>query len=310
MASKMPRPSTFELSPAIAAQVKQMAAGMKREEDRLRALMAPVVEQMQPLVRLMKEEARRNAEHVAFVKKHIEPIIREVTKHERQYLAQWKELQRDFQPIFAKLQRLPDTTRESAKTLAQHGWFIDPGMSPRESADLANAFSKGEEADAHAALCAFFDKRLPSAEEELCSANPQRARMIRSAFAAHKRGDFAASIPVLLAQADGICREVTGVQLYSRRKLEPLTEGVRPHVLAVLAAVIEPSPMTAGEKDRVGLTGILNRHAVMHGESTDYDTALNSSRAVSLLIFVQWALCEVLKPILDKKAAAQKKPTS
>lgn len=308
MASKMPRPSTFELSPEIADQVKQMAAVIKREEDRLRAIMAPVVEQIQPFVRQMKEEARRHAEHMDVVRKQIEPIVREFTKHERQYLAQWKQLQQNFQPIFAELQRLPDKTRVSVMTLAQHGWFLDPGMSPRASADLANAFSRGEEADAHAALRAYYDKRLPSAEEELCSANPQRTRIIRSAFAAHKRGDFAASIPVLLAQADGICREVTGVQLYSRRKLEPLTEGVRPYALAMLAAVIEPSPMTAGEKDREGLTGILNRHAVMHGESTDYDTALNSCRAVSLLIFVQWAICEVLKPILDKKAAEQEKP--
>ncbi len=35
---------------------------------------------------------------------------------------------------------------------------------------------------------------------------------------------------------------------------------------------------------------ILNRHAILHGESTTYDTRLNSCRAMSLLVYVAWVV--------------------
>ena len=38
--------------------------------------------------------------------------------------------------------------------------------------------------------------------------------------------------------------------------------------------------------------GLLNRHAVMHGESLDFDTKMNSLRALSLLNYVALALDE------------------
>lgn len=58
----------------------------------------------------------------------------------------------------------------------------------------------------------FINGELDEVEELLCRELLKRERFFRSAFAAHRRGDHAASIPLMLLQADGMCRDYTGLR--------------------------------------------------------------------------------------------------
>lgn len=210
-------------------------------------------------------------------------------------------LQQSFKPIIESLVRsleeLPKKNRETLIALADNGWYLDPDLSLPDMFELAEKFTSGSLDDANSALCNHFDGRASEIGLCLISQLPERSRLFASAFEAHRRGEYALSIPVFLAQADGVCHKITGVQLYSKNrngipKLADvlLTPDISKLTASMLTPIIEPSPITASSKSREGMTNILNRHAVLHGESTDYDNRLNSCRAISLLVYVAWIL--------------------
>jgi len=123
--------------------------------------------------------------------------------------------QKEIGPVMAGvarvLEQLPQRNQEALRALAWNGWYIDPDLPPAALFELATLFESGEAAQAHTQLCDYFDSRLADIEAELCEHFPARAKLLRSAFGAHRRADFALAIPVLLAQADGVCQEITGI---------------------------------------------------------------------------------------------------
>lgn len=216
-------------------------------------------------------------------------------------------LQQHIGPIFAEIARiaqgLPERTRRALATLAQHGWYLDPEMDLPGIADLIQLFERGETTAAHGQLASYFDQRSEAILDALCAAFPSRAKIFISAFKAHKIGEYELSVPVLLAQADGICLELTGVQLYSKRRDGKTTRvseaiatfNVDSFTAALLHPLTEVFPITFSSHERAGLADILNRHAVLHGESVSYGNRINSCKAISLLAFTAWALSDLQK---------------
>lgn len=217
---------------------------------------------------------------------------------------QVKALQTSFKPLLESLsqsfEKLPPQIRDALMTLADNGWYASPDLSIPAMFRLAEAFTPENVAAANEALCDYFEGELDAVESHLVSQLPERSRLFAAAFAAHRRSEYALSIPVFLAQADGICQKITGEQLYSKDrsgtpKLADLliTPDTPFFTKSMLAPIIEPAPITANARARQQLPdNILNRHAVLHGESSDYDTRLNSCRSISLLIYVAWILHE------------------
>jgi hypothetical protein len=82
-----------------------------------------------------------------------------------------------------------------------------------------------------------------------------------------------------LAQADGICHELTGEQLYARDRkdnrprLAAKLEDVETDdflLASLIGPLVTPTAVSATVKERVNLLkDILNRHLVLHGESLD-----------------------------------------
>jgi hypothetical protein len=82
---------------------------------------------------------------------------------------------------------------------------------------------------------------------------------------------------------------------------------------AATAALFEKLPLVAGKEDRADVLKRsgktewleLNRHLVLHGESVDYGTQMNSLKAISLLSFI----AGFVKPSpLDPTAATAAEP--
>jgi len=71
---------------------------------------------------------------------------------------------------------------------------------------------------------------------------------------------------------------------------ELVLKDVTPLLKSLLTPLVEPMPISASADERAGLADALNRHAVLHGESVDYSSRLNSCRAISLLVYVSWVL--------------------
>jgi len=102
-------------------------------------------------------------------------------------------------------------------------------------------------------MCAFVDSRAAAYEQRLAAAYPNRAHLITPAIRAHVQGEYALSTPVFLSQADGICFDGCGGQLYQVRELEKLVDKLglpgSDWALAPLTGVFR---MRLGSKDRQG----------------------------------------------------------
>jgi len=121
------------------------------------------------------------------------------------------------------------------------------------------------------------------------------------------------SIPVFIAQADGLLTEITevksgmmrdrsGKELQASKALREKLAGSE--ALGFLHPILnlhESDFMKSAEARQIAAQAAgesftaLNRHQVMHGESSDYGTEINSLKAFSFLVCVGSHLPAVLK---------------
>ena len=225
----------------------------------------------------------------------------------------FRELQKNIGPVFDEIARifqaLPKRTREGLAALAKQGWYVDSEMELPFITSLIRLFEEGQAGAADTQLSSYFDQRSEAIRDRLCDQFPSRSQILVAAFRAHNGGEYDLSVPVFLAQADGICLELTGVQLYSKRsdgKTTRVSEAIAAFdvddfVGALLYPLTEVFPITFSSRERAGQENILNRHAVLHGESVSYGNIVNSSKAISLLAFTAWALAD-LKRKQDRRS--------
>lgn len=284
------------------------------ELDRLRAQMVLAADAaakvMRPMVQAHSEALARLEPFLQVQRRFAEamaPAIREVERQHayfaeagRQLSRQFEEAQARLAPMFEQLagalEQLPIQQRRALGVLAGDGWYLDPEMHFPDLVELADRIEEGDLEGAREELIAYFEATTDSIESRLVQRFPARAKVIGAAMGAHRRGEYALSIPVFLAQADGICVELVGVQLYARRDGVPRLanhfrdEEHTPFMAALLHPLTAPMPISANASERSSRADHLNRHSVLHGESSNYDTRANGCRALSLLAYTAWIL--------------------
>jgi len=201
-------------------------------------------------------------------------------------------LSRVFEQLRETFRDLPPRIQKALLVLGAHGWYLDLDMPLPGLWELEKGLLDGDVAEAEEALCGYFESRLDEIEESITARSPGRAHLVRAACGAHRRGEYALSIPVLLAQTDGICREVTKHYLFRRRDKRPQTAAYVEQVAAdslraaILSPLAETLPISASERERQDGSYTLNRHEVFHGDCLDYGTRTNGLKAISLLNYV------------------------
>ncbi len=190
------------------------------------------------------------------------------------------------------------------------GWYPDYLNMPfSDLADLGEQLRSGEPA-AHEAAAQYYRDRLPTIETELRQCWPPREVPLHEGFEAHRQKLFYCSIPVFLAQADGIARDWIANEklnsLYSRSKLRralrrridrflkaaecsPLERELKgAYALALITPLTEATKINVSRNERAKFERSrgFNRNLVIHGEDQTYGSEENSLRAVSFLYFV------------------------
>ncbi len=191
---------------------------------------------------------------------------------------------------------LPDKVNKTIVKLTSLGWFISEDIPLKVLEELA-AFPDNE---IETATATFFQNQLATIQNDLGTAFPKRKLLFDSAFQAHQHNNYNASIPLLLAQADGICQEWLGAKMFSKPRGVPCT---KIHIEdkdiltgSLLEALVQPlktgSPLMLGKNEmkdrRTDNSGysILNRHEIMHGIDLDYGNERNSLKGISLLTYL------------------------
>lgn len=193
--------------------------------------------------------------------------------------------------LHAAFQGLPDRMRDALKIMGENGWYIDWELPIPTIIAVAKGFSEGMAEESHEVLCQHYEERLDTIKENLIRSYPHRSLILSAAIEAHQEGKYYLAIPVFLSQADGICNEILGTQLYKKRNGIPATAQFIDSeddrlITAMLHPLAIPLPISANIAERFMFPGALNRHAVLHGEDVTYGSQLNSYRAISLLFYV------------------------
>lgn len=174
--------------------------------------------------------------------------------------------------------------------LISEGWYVSGEVPAGLVLKLADMHDARDFAAIENLLQRFYSQRIQEIEDMLRLNFQDRQRILTAAFAAHRSKAFAVSIPTFLAQADGISQELweenffrtarSNRRLFRRSKsyIDSMSPTVRRHLRekgALRADFRSGEPVTR-----------LNRHAVLHGTSVDYDTEANSLRCIALLHFL------------------------
>jgi hypothetical protein len=192
----------------------------------------------------------------------------------------------------SSFQELPEHTQDALLLLGENGWYLDLEMDLTFLWNLRNILDEGNIAKAEDALIEYYEGRTVEIEKILLNKFPHRAHLLKATFNAHQRKEYCLSIPVFLAQTDGICKDVVRQYLFMKSKGRPQTAiyvdqiAADSFMAALLSPLAETLPINASERERpTNFTG-LNRHMVLHGESLDYGNKTNSLKAISLINYV------------------------
>lgn len=192
-----------------------------------------------------------------------------------------------------RVKELLDNLPSSLKILSNMGWYLNfMDMTPKELYDLEQVFKSGDTEQINNCLMDIVEEKLPSIQKRIIDKFPNRKEPLQAAFKAHIEKEFYLSIPVFLAQADGICKEKYGKKFYSTNNKKPKISSVIKDKIKsdIMKTYIDPllylGAVNSPEGDRPNFIGTLNRHEVLHGISNDYGTKLNSLQAISLLDYI------------------------
>lgn len=188
--------------------------------------------------------------------------------------------------------QLPRRVKRNLLALATTGWYLDAEMSIREILNFCDDIESRSPEEMEQSLTNYFRDALERIESTLRQRHPGRAALLAEAFKAHHGGLYSLSIPALFAQADGICLDLTGCQIFQNGGPNRFVKKIDANTLehAYLQPLIQAIPIKESSKQRRDTSLQLNRHAVMHGESTDFATEKNGLKAISFVNYVSYAI--------------------
>ncbi len=177
-----------------------------------------------------------------------------------------------------------------ANALIENGWYVLLDAPEPSLRAIAELFRTDPDA-ANERMCELVRSQVDSIENDVVEQFPRRAEILRDAFAAHRQGTFSLSIPVFIAQTDGCWYERCGRNLFGDNIDETIENAMvgrtRGGITEQLLRSLTNSQwqLRQSKKERAADFCELNRHQVLHGEVTDYDTEKNSLKAITLLHF-------------------------
>lgn len=194
-------------------------------------------------------------------------------------------------PLMREQVELPD--RFNA-LLGPCGWatFEDMNVAvAREAVLLAEA---GDLEGAEGVLIRHFDaETLRKGIERLCAQLPElskRRKLLLAAVEDHREGRYHASVPVALAQLDGIAHDLTNAKFFVKNPTRlVLVDTIIGHRsgLATLAGVMSAYRRQTAASE----ISVPYRHGIMHGRDLGYANERVSAKSLAALLAVgSWAL--------------------
>jgi|GEM_PF-2666828 len=186
--------------------------------------------------------------------------------------------------------------------LYHEGWYVGGSLPVPDVSNLADMVRANHYAKVELALVSWARDESERIIDRASSQHIERSAILDAAFRAHSRGEYELSIPVFLAQADGIAIQFGGskAKLFSpefKRIIEKRIDKLNDFKLDWISDMIlgplrlknifvksSASPVTPG-----GIT-LPRRHDMLHGLQTDYASESNSLRVIVHIGYILWAI--------------------
>lgn len=174
--------------------------------------------------------------------------------------------------------------------LADYGWYLPiDDTTPNELIFLGKTFERGDIDFVDKFLSDFVGDNLERIKKKLIERFPSRARIFEQAFGAHQDEKYYITVPVFLAQADGIFAQEKGA-LFGTNNSKPKsfkwTENLTPESVDWILAAPLRNTVGFNRSNRDKTKKIYSRHDIVHGIQYDYGTKLYSLKAISLLNYL------------------------
>lgn len=146
----------------------------------------------------------------------------------------------------------------------------------------------------------YVNNNLEIIKSEINAIAGKRSDLIDEIFVLHQEGRYIACVPLALAQIDGICKDYYGIGFFASEPLDK--ENKKSKMVQKLNKTLDDYSFSAllskqlkfDNKNKLQLIKArnknfdqLNRHNIMHGESYEYGTEINSVKAILLLDFLR-----------------------
>lgn len=148
----------------------------------------------------------------------------------------------------------------------------------------------------------YTESSIEKIKENIIKSFPTRKHILEDCFEAHFKKQYTLSIPVMLVQTDGICKEIFEDNFFLT-KINKTEEKRFPRVSE--SSVKDEAKFSSKAKEILYINPLtrfssisqsehndfeyLNRHTVIHGNNTSYNTKENSYKTIMLLnYFSDW----------------------
>lgn len=181
---------------------------------------------------------------------------------------------------------------ECYRRLADRSWFLDADIPITGPCTLLDSLDRGKEQEVEDELADYYRGRVDAIERELVQAYPHRRVALEAAFRAHRQGEYNLSIPVFLAQADGISLDTYSAHYFRARTSIPAAttyisdKAIEQSTAAFAYPLIHKGMNRAHTSTLPAGNKALNRHAILHGIDSNYGTELNSLKSISLISYL------------------------
>jgi len=243
-----------------------------------------------------KEMLLRASKTFQEIAPQIEAALKGAQQAYEKFLENNHNLLQNVQQFAEGIKNFPEHQREAWTAAATHGWYVNADT----PASMRQAIAAGKDVlDQY--MIEHLEEDWNEISESVISSYPERREILECAFRLHVDGCYIASIPLMLAQTDGICAQVLGAHLFTDQedreaKLAKMASNADTFMGLLLEILGLKTQFSAGISKHSPARKALapNRNGILHGsrKHLDYGTKVNSLKTFSLLAFVAFILGE------------------
>ncbi|MBC7539746.1 MAG: hypothetical protein H7281_13070 [Bacteriovorax sp.] len=190
----------------------------------------------------------------------------------------------------------PQQMRDASSSLLKHyGWHVSFDIA---FGSLVPLIQQGDN-EVNRYMIDTISSSITEMQDLAVSRFPERAKMINLAFIAHTRGEYELSVPAFLILSEGIFRGMSQADIFgnspqAKARKKELIENLKKdnEIISLLPYTIEAVidgdiiGLNFSKQDYLKFPNVLHRNLIIHGESVDYGTKVNSFKAISQFQFV------------------------